>query len=495
MSPVRTRSSNVASTSTRAVPNGRPAAAAGAKRGNVPPRPAPQMLAFLANIGQDIIPAAPAIQQTMSTGLVEDIPAALAQADLPLGDLPDIPLQLLDFHGALGIEAPGIMNTLEPALPTTLGISYKMYSNEDIQNIIKEAMASSMKATSNSVITPPNEVQENAGSFYQSETTETEPDVQSIIDISESSYNTCESRRVPVKEFVVTSSHQSTQAIKINISNDGVNNRSKLADLNIILNECDLFSLAEGSRKPVASSEWNPNGYTHDYAKNIDGIIKIIKKDDYFKYSDDCTRLFTIMNLATNKDLHYLVAQHLRENNGVAWYKTIKAFAQGERSNECGLSRQLLDDLKLPGNKSIKENIAAFEEAILRVNNVNLTVMTESEKLYLIYKKLKDNKQEGMSAILYTAKATSKDYRQLVDMLYLADCPTVKNIKINALIEDNVCRNYLKGACTYGDRCKYSHSTSKAPGQQAQEKKAYDKSKKVKTKYQPPAKKVTADHR
>ena len=64
-------------------------------------------------------------------------------------------------------------------------------------------------------------------------------------------------------------------------------------------------------------------------------------------------------------------------DDGVEWYRIIKAYALGERSNESGLSRQLLDELKLPSSKTVKENIAAFEEAVLRVNDVNLTSMTD----------------------------------------------------------------------------------------------------------------------
>ena len=80
------------------------------------------------------------------------------------------------------------------------------------------------------------------------------------------------------------------------------------------------------------------------------------------------------MNLVTNKDLHYLIMQHIDVK--IEWYKAIKGFAQGERSNESGLSRELLDDLKLPSSKSIKENITAFEEAVTRVNNIDLTCMS-----------------------------------------------------------------------------------------------------------------------
>ena len=101
------------------------------------------------------------------------------------------------------------------------------------------------------------------------------------------------------------------------------------------------------------------------------------------------------------------LTQHIDVKNGIEWHKAVKGFAQGERSNESGLSRELLDDLKLPSSKSIKENIAAFEEAVTHVNNVNLMCMTESEKLYILTRKLKGNKQEGMEAILYTSRGNS----------------------------------------------------------------------------------------
>ena len=123
---------------------------------------------------------------------------------------------------------------------------------------------------------------------------------------------------------------------------------------------------------------------------------------------------------------------------------------QGERSNESGLSRKLLDDLELPSSKSIKENIAAFEEAVTRVKNLNLTCMTESEKLYLLTRKLKGNKQEGMEAILYTSRGHSQGYRELVDQLIRADPPTIKAFKMNVITEKYVCRNFLKGMLSYG---------------------------------------------
>ena len=45
--------------------------------------------------------------------------------------------------------------------------------------------------------------------------------------------------------------------------------------------------------------------------------------------------------------------------------------------------------------------------------------------LYLLTRKLKGNKQEGMKAILYTSRGNSKGYRELADQLIRADPPTI----------------------------------------------------------------------
>ena len=215
-------------------------------------------------------------------------------------------------------------------------------------------------------------------------------DLQSIIeiDINETPVMVIlESRRVSVKEYTITTTHQSTQAGKINFTNDGNNNRMKLRELELLLNDCELFSLAEETRIPINSTESNPDGYTHESARVDGSKIIITKKDDYFKLNADCIRLFTIMNLSTNKDLHYQLTTQIKDKNGVEWYKVIKTFALSERSNESGPSRKLLDELKLPSSRTVRENIATFEAAVLRVDNVNLTSMTESDKLFIVAKK------------------------------------------------------------------------------------------------------------
>ena len=191
-----------------------------------------------------------------------------------------------------------------------------MYSNEDIREIIRSVMTE-CTISSESVIskTPVEMAQQNTGSQIILDVGDDVRDLQSVIEIDQrksQDNSLIESRRVTVKEYTITTTHQSSMAIKIRgLSNDGATNRKKLKELELLLNECELFTFAEEKRIPVPSNDYNPNGYTHESA-NFDGSkIIITKKDDYFRINHDCDRLFALMNLVRNKDLHYLITSRM----------------------------------------------------------------------------------------------------------------------------------------------------------------------------------------
>lgn len=86
-------------------------------------------------------------------------------------------------------------------------------------------------------------------------------DISSIIEIDLANVidpAAIETRRVSIKEYSITTTHQSSQATKINFTNDGTNNRMKLKELELLLNDCELFTLAKVKRVPVKSTELNP---------------------------------------------------------------------------------------------------------------------------------------------------------------------------------------------------------------------------------------------
>jgi hypothetical protein len=108
----------------------------------------------------------------------------------------------------------------------------------------------------------------------------------------------------------------------------------------ILLVECSLLSLVDGSRRNPIYSDDNVFEYTPDSVRNDYSVITLVPKDDLFKYAHDCKRLFPIMYLITSKDLHYLINQALLDKDGIAWYKAIVEHVHGT-TNTCGTHRPL----------------------------------------------------------------------------------------------------------------------------------------------------------
>ena len=90
--------------------------------------------------------------------------------------------------------------------------------------------------SSESVIskTPVETAQHNTGSQIILDVGDDVSDLQSVIEIDQRKSHDnslIESRRVTVKEYTITTTHQSSMAVKINLSNDGATNRKKLKEL------------------------------------------------------------------------------------------------------------------------------------------------------------------------------------------------------------------------------------------------------------------------
>ena len=137
----------------------------------------------------------------------------------------------------------------EPAISLATGQSSRMYSNEDIREIIRSVMIE-YTISSESVIskTPVETAQQNTGSQIILDVGDDVSDLQSVIEIDQRNFQDnilIKSRRVTVKEYTITTTHQSSMAVKINLSNDGATNWKKLKELELPLNECELFTLAE----------------------------------------------------------------------------------------------------------------------------------------------------------------------------------------------------------------------------------------------------------
>ena len=121
--------------------------------------------AFLADNEQDIIPLAPIVQQTESGIPVEDTLKAPASLDLIQKDLPIIPGAIQDNGKRSNSADLTTHHSPEHATSLATRQSSRMYSNEDIREIIRSVMTE-YTISSESVIskTPVETAQQNTGS-------------------------------------------------------------------------------------------------------------------------------------------------------------------------------------------------------------------------------------------------------------------------------------------------------------------------------------------
>jgi hypothetical protein len=118
-------------------------------------------------------------------------------------------------------------------------------------------------------------------------------------------------KQVPPSEYLQTTTAQSKSYSDLKFSSNVSTNRDTLKCVRILLAECSLISLVDGSRRKSIYSEDNVFGFIPDSVRNNYFVITLVPKDDLFKYAHDCKRLFSIMYLITSKDLHYLINQAL----------------------------------------------------------------------------------------------------------------------------------------------------------------------------------------
>ena len=272
-------------------------------------------------------------------------------------------------------------------------------------------------------------------------------------------------RQVPPSEYPQTTTAQSKSFSDLKFSNNVSTNRDTLKCVKILLAECSLLSLVDGSRRKPIYSEDNVFGYTPDSVRKYYLEITLVPKDDLFKYAHDCKRLFSIMYLITSKDLHYLINQALIDRDGIAWYKAIVEHVHGTTNTDIRKAKYALESLKVYDSKTVKENISLLQEAFLNLNNAQPVPLTQDEMTYYLQEKFCLDGRISVQSVMATSKACKVSYNDTIKALVELDPPIVTRHKMAALVgEKEICRNNLAGRCNLGDKCPRSHEVPKGKG-------------------------------
>jgi hypothetical protein len=292
-------------------------------------------------------------------------------------------------------------------------------------------------------------------------------------------------RQVPQSEYVTTSTAQSKLIEVIKFSNNGTSNREMLKQLNVMISECGLLSLVDGSRKqPIHTSE-NNYGYSPDSVRRVGADTVLIPKDDLFRHKYDCGRLFTIMFTVIQKDLLYLVNQHILDKDGLACHTAITEHVHGTTNTDIRKAKHALEGLKIYDTKTVRENIATLEEAILNVDNAQNCVMKPEDKLYYLHEKFSLDGRISVQSVMATCKAAKASYNDAVKALIELDPPVATRHKLSSLVakrdvSKEICQNHLQGKCIHGDKCYRIHEPAKGKGSNPPPKGRYQKDGKFK---------------
>ena len=175
----------------------------------------------------------------------------------------------------------------------------------------------------------------------------------------------------------------------------------------------------------------------------------------------DRQRLFSMLHLSTSIDLHYLISTALDKNDAVEWYKILKTHIHGRLNKDVRAAKKLLEDLKFLPSKTVRENVSAFEEVITNLNLASDIPFSDTDKLFYLQEKYIADIRPQVTAIMAMAKAQELDYPSTVKSLFLADPPTIATHRVNAITSElELCRRFLAGTCSNGDKCKYSHKST-----------------------------------
>ena len=182
-------------------------------------------------------------------------------------------------------------------------------------------------------------------------------------------------RQVPQSEYVTTSTAQSKLIEVIKFSNNRTSNREMLKQLNVMISECGLLSLVDGSRRKSIHTIENQFGYSPDSVRRVGLDTVLIPKDDLFRHKYDCGRLFTILFTVIQKDILYSVNQYILDKDGLACHTAITEHVHGTTNTDIRKAKHALEGLKIYDTKTVRENIATLEEAILNVENAQNCTM------------------------------------------------------------------------------------------------------------------------
>jgi Zinc finger C-x8-C-x5-C-x3-H type (and similar) len=258
---------------------------------------------------------------------------------------------------------------------------------------------------------------------------------------------------------------------KDKFSMTSVLNKQRFEQLDRLLRSNDLYTLATKTRPPPISTPSNEFGYVPSMGKCINGRNEKIPADSIANCDYDLTRLETVMHMAFDKALHEK-SQGFVDHDPVRMYSDMHTYFHGQDSHGIKAARLAHDKVKINSKRyhSKRADITLFEEVIRNVEFAAEGVILEKIKLSIVDEKFNQDTRIGIHEYLVHSQVNHLSYTETLQELKNvpnASVTPASNHRMMAFTpKTEICNNYAKGRCTFGDRCKYIHDAqpSSKPG-------------------------------
>jgi hypothetical protein len=147
----------------------------------------------------------------------------------------------------------------------------------------------------------------------------------------------------------------------------------------------------------------------------------------------------------------------------------------GTTNTDIRKAKHVLEGLKICDTKTVRENIATLEEAILNVDNAQNYAMKPEDKLYYLHEKFSLDGGISVQSVMATCKAAKATYNDAVKALIELDNPVATALVATKDISKEICQNRLQGKCPHGDKCFRIHEPVKGKEPSSPPKRRYHK--------------------
>ena len=190
--------------------------------------------------------------------------------------------------------------------------------------------------------------------------------------------------------------------------------------------------------------------------------ISFTEADDVENYAHDLNRLTMCMHAAVDKALHHQ-SQGFIDKDPIMMYTDLRNYFYGRDNNGINAARAALTRYRINPTLSLKADITIFEETLQNVEYAANEIITENIRLSILDEKFFLDTRLRLRERLTHCQCSFFTYAATMDALKNTPNASVtpgNHSRMNSFQHvkfKDLCNNFLKGKCTYGEKCKYVH--------------------------------------